>query len=166
MDATGQEISPIQRYLLANSISATTFDKEALAKKAVELTTPQFIETRILPLIHIRSNGNGSNYRSEIVQNNGTGRLTLRYDFGTENVFFAKLYCDDLGPRCYDINSALWEAGFNGNGRHRVPQPLGFLADHNLLLTHCVPGTPLGAAFSGHAAVDLVDGSREAAKWL
>ena len=86
MDATGQEISLIQRYLLANSISATTFDKEALAKKAVELTTPQFIETRILPLIHILSNGNGSNYRSEIVQNNGTGRLTLRYDFGTENV--------------------------------------------------------------------------------
>jgi hypothetical protein len=165
MDATGQEISPIQRYLLANSIS-TTFDREALAKKAVELTTPEFIETRILPLIHVRSNGHGCNYRSEIVQNNGTGRLTLRYEFGPENVFFAKLYCDDLGPRCYDINSALWEAGFNTTGPYRVPQPLGFLTDHNLLLMRGVHGTPLGAAFTGHAAVDLVDGSREAAKWL
>jgi hypothetical protein len=165
MDATGQEISPIQRYLLANATS-TTFDREALAKKAVELTTPEFIETRILPLIHVRSNGHGSNYRSEIVQNNGTGRLTLRYEFGTENVLFAKLYCDDLGPRCHEINSALWEAGFDGTGHYRVPQPVGFLADHNLLLTRCVPGTPLGTAFTGHAAVDLVDGSREAANWL
>src|SRR5438045_2181502 len=97
MDATSQETFSINRYLLANSSSGMTFDTEALAKKAVEFTTPDFIETRILPLIRVSSNGHGSNCRSEIVQNTGTGRLTLRYDFGTENVFFAKLYCDDLG---------------------------------------------------------------------
>src|SRR5436309_14792530 len=150
MDATSQETFSINRYLLANSSSGTTLDAEALAKKGVEFTTSDFIETRILPLIHLRSNGHGSNCHSEIVQNTGTGRLTLRYDFGTEDVFFAKLYCDDLGLRCHEINSALWEAGFNATGRYRVPKPVGFLTNHNLLLMRSVPGTPLGAAFNGH----------------
>jgi hypothetical protein len=166
MDETGQKTFSIERYLLANFSSPTTVDTESLAKKAVEFTTSDFIETRILPLIHATSNGRGSTCHSAIVQNTGTGRLTLRYDFGNENVFFAKLYCDDLGPRCHEVNSALWNAGFNTSGRYRVPQPVGFLTDHNLLLMRCVPGTPLGAAFTGHAELDLVAGSREAAKWL
>src|SRR3954454_12760392 len=123
MDATSQETFSIQRYLLANSSSGTTFDTEALAKKASEFTRSDFIETRILPLVHAALNGHGSTCHSEIVQNTGTGRLTLRYDFGSENVFFAKLYCDDLGRRCHQVNSALWEAGFNATGRYRVPQP-------------------------------------------
>jgi aminoglycoside phosphotransferase (APT) family kinase protein len=149
-----------------SSISAALFGKEELARKAVELTSPEFIETRILPLISLTSNGHGTDCRSEIVQNTGTGRLTLRYDFGQENVFFAKLYIDDLGPRCHEINCALWEDGFNAAAHYQVPQPLAFFADHNLLLMRCVPGTPLGSAFDGNASVDLVAGSREAAKWL
>src|SRR5947209_3774534 len=113
MDPTGQETCSIQQYRLANPSSAATLDREALANKAAELITSEFIERRILPLIWVQSNGHGSHCLSEIVQNTGTGRLTLRYDFGTENVFFAKLYCDDLGHRCHEINSALWEAGFD-----------------------------------------------------
>jgi Ser/Thr protein kinase RdoA (MazF antagonist) len=166
MHATGQESFSTHQFLFANSVPEATFDREGLAKKAVELTTYEFIEKRILPLIHVRSNGHAANCHSEIIQNTGTGRLTLRYHFGTENVFFAKLYCDDLGPSSHAINCTLWDAGFNTDGRYRVPQPVGFLADHNLLLMRCVPGTPLGAAFNGHVPVDLVAGSREAAKWL
>jgi Phosphotransferase enzyme family len=166
MNMTGQETLPVPLSPLVSSISAATFGGDVLAKKAVEITASEFIEMRILPLIRERANGHGSNCHSEIVQNTGTGRLTIRYDFGTGNVFFAKLYCDDLGPRCHEILSALWEMGFNSTGRHQVPEPVGFLADQNLILMRCVPGTPLGAAFNGRAAVDLVDGSRGAAKWL
>jgi hypothetical protein len=166
MDATCQETFSIQRYLVANSSSGAPVDTQALAKKAAEFTTSDFIEERILPLIHVALNGHGSSCHSEIVQNTGTGRLTLRYDFGAENVFFAKLYCDDLGSRCHEINSILWEAGFNATSPYRVPQPVGFLSEHNLLLMRSVPGTPLGAAFNGHAVDLLIAGSREAAKWL
>jgi hypothetical protein len=79
MGTTGQEIS------------TASLPPEALARKAAELTTRKFIETRILPLIRVKPNTNGAHYSSEIVQNAGTGRLTLRYDFGLENVLFAKV---------------------------------------------------------------------------
>ena len=149
-----------------DEISAASSSSEGLACKAAEFATREFIETRILPLIQVEPNGNGTHYYWQTVQNNGTGRLTLRYDFGSDNVLFAKLYSDGLGPRCHEINCALWEAGFNPTGQYRVPQPVAFLADHNLLLMRCVPGTPLRAAFDGHASLDLIAGSCRAAKRL
>jgi hypothetical protein len=165
MGTTGQRMSfSMEQPVLANSVSATS--REALEQKAPELTTPEFIETRILPLLHMKTNGDRTDFHCQIVQNTGTGRVTFRYELGAGNVLFAKLYLDDLGPRCHDINCALWEAGFNATQRYRVPQPVGFLADHNLLLMRRVPGIPLGAAFDGETSVDVVAGSREAAKWL
>jgi Phosphotransferase enzyme family len=167
MSTIAQETSlSMQKPVPAGSDSAALFDKVAMARKAVEFTKVEFIEKRIVPLIGTKLNGHSADCHSAVVQNTGTGRLTLRYNFGAENVFFAKLYCDDLGARCHEINSALWGAGFNATSQYRVPQPVGFLADHNLLLIHCVPGTPLGAVFDGDASVDLAAGSREAAKWL
>lgn len=155
----------MQPPLMASSLSTYPFDNHALTRKAMELTTPEFIQTHILPLINVGPDGNGMGYYAEIVQNTGTGRLTVRYDFGQGNIFFGKIYSDDLGPRCRDINDALWQAGFNASARYRVPEPVAFLADLNMLLMRCVPGTPLGAAFRGHST-DLAAGSREAAKWL
>ncbi|HXR74399.1 MAG TPA: aminoglycoside phosphotransferase family protein [Bryobacteraceae bacterium] len=168
MGATGQTTSFLTRRLALPPapLATASFDREGLARKAADFTTPEFIGTQIVPLIRMERNGHCTNCRSNVVQNTGTGRLTLRYDFGPEDVFFAKLYSDDLGPHCHEINRALWESGFNASAYYRVPQPIGFLTDHNLLLMRCVPGIALGAAFDGHAAVDLVAGSREAAKWL
>ncbi len=164
--ATADQETTILQFGPANSGSIVSFNKEVLAEKASELTTPEFIKTRILPLIRSTSNGHRAHCYSEIVQNTGTGRLTIRYDFGAENVFFGKLYTDGLGLQCHEINCGLWEKGFNGAARYRVAEPVSFLADHNLLLMRCVPGTPLGAALHGNPYVDLVAGSREAAKWL
>lgn len=166
MSTTSEEAYSLQKDGLANSFSDAPFGKEALAWKAMQLTEPKFVETRILPLIHQKPNGYGVDYSSDIVQNSGTGRLTLRYDFGCGDIVYGKLYIDDLGPRCHSVNCALWDAGFNATGSYRVPQPIGFLADHNMLLMRSVPGTPLGAAFDGQHSVDLAAGSREAAKWL
>jgi hypothetical protein len=103
---------------------------------------------------------------AEIIQNTGTGRLTIRYVFDSENVVFGKLYDDELGSHCYEVNRKLWDIGFNQTKQYRVPKPLGFLTDHKLLLMRSVPGTPLGAIFDGNSSIDLVSGSREAAEWL
>jgi Phosphotransferase enzyme family len=139
---------------------------QALARKAEELITIEFIECRICPLLGPGFIGSASNCRTRIVRNNGTGRLTIRYMFDSDVVVFAKLYDDDLGCHSYEVNQALWYYGFNKTGRYRVPQPLGFFAEHALLLMLGVHGTPLGAAFDGDSSVDLVSGSQEAAQWL
>jgi Phosphotransferase enzyme family len=171
MSTAGQEhLSSVQPPIAASAISDSTSDcsraKQELALKAKNLTTVEFIESRICPLLGRGFRGSSSKCEAKIIQNTGTGRLTLRYVFDPENVVFAKLYDDELGAHCYQVNRELWKTGFDQSGRYRVPQPLGFLAEHALLLMRSVPGMPLGAAFDGDLSVDLVSGSTEAAEWL
>ena len=167
MGAAGQEhLSSMQPPIAEKSISDSSRAKQALALKAAELTAVEFIESRICPFLGPEFMGSAADCEAKIIQNTGTGRLTLRYVFDPEEVVFAKLYDDELGAHCYEVNRELWKIGFNKSGRYRVPQPLAFLEDHNLFLMRAVPGTPLGAAFDGDTSVDLVSGSYEAAEWL
>jgi hypothetical protein len=167
MATAGQEhISSAQPPIAANSISDSSRAKQALALEAEELTTVEFIESRICPLLEPEFGGSASDCDAQIVQNTGTGRLTLRYVFDPENVVFAKLYEDELGAHCFQVNRELWNTGFNRSRRYRVPEPLGFLPDRALLLMRAVPGTPLGAVFDGDSTIDLASGTVEAAEWL
>jgi|HubBroStandDraft_6_1064221.scaffolds.fasta_scaffold24070_2 hypothetical protein len=167
MGSAGQEhLSSIKPPIGESLISDSSRSKQELALKATDLTAVEFIESQICPLLGPEFRGSASDCEAKIIQNTGTGRLTLRYKFDPKNVVFAKLYDDELGAHCYEVNRELWSAGFNPSGRYQVPQPLGFLADHNFLLMRGVSGTPLGAAFDGDSTVDLVSGSSEAAEWL
>jgi aminoglycoside phosphotransferase (APT) family kinase protein len=100
------------------------------------------------------------------VQNTGTGRLTLRYDFDPDHIIYAKLYSDGLGIHSYQVMKDLWDGGFGQSAQYQVPEPLAFLPTHNLVLMRGVTGKPVGTALNGDCTVDLVEGSREAARWL
>jgi aminoglycoside phosphotransferase (APT) family kinase protein len=104
--------------------------------------------------------------KTTVVQNTGTGRLTLRYDFGSDQALYAKLYTDELGPHSYAVMKELWDHGFGRNSRFQVPEPLAFLPEHNFVLMRGVAGQPLGAALNGNGSVDLIEGCRKAARWL
>ncbi|HXP46026.1 MAG TPA: aminoglycoside phosphotransferase family protein [Terriglobales bacterium] len=138
--------------------------KDALARKAAELTANEFVRERILPLL----NGSVAErpFTASVAQNTGTGRLALIYEFASDCGAVAKLYTDELGPRSYAALQALWNGGFGPESRYQVPEPLGFLADHNLLLMRRVPGVSISAAIRGDNSIDLVESCREAARWL
>ncbi|MBZ5641254.1 MAG: aminoglycoside phosphotransferase family protein [Acidobacteriia bacterium] len=153
---------PMAEGLLSDSGSS----KQALAQKASEFISAEFIASRICPKLGPGNTASASDCDAKIIQNTGTGRLTLRYTFGPDNVVYAKLYGDELGAHCYQANLELWNNGFNKSGRYQVPEPLGFIAEHSLLFMRGVPGTPLGAVFDGDTSIDLVSGSGEAAEWL
>lgn len=101
-----------------------------------------------------------------VLGNPGPGRLILRYDFGQHGVIYAKLYPNDLALHGYGALKALWEAGFNNSSRYRVPEPLLFVPEHRLVLQRGVAGDALASAMHGNTAIDLIEGSREAARWL
>jgi len=167
MGTAGQEhLTSAQPPITETFLSVSATAKQALALKANDFTAAEFIESRICPLLGPEFKGAASDCAAKIVQNTGTGRLTLRYVFGEQKVIFAKLYDDELGSHCYEVNRELWNYGFNSTSRHRVPRPLGFLPDHNLLVMGAVTGTPIGAAFDGDSSVDLISSSGEAAEWL
>jgi aminoglycoside phosphotransferase (APT) family kinase protein len=79
---------------------------------------------------------------------------------------YAKLYTDELGAHSYAVMKELWDHGFDRNSRFQVPEPLAFLTEHNFVLMRGVAGQPLAAALNGNGPFDLIEGCREAARWL
>jgi aminoglycoside phosphotransferase (APT) family kinase protein len=131
--------------------------------QGAELTSRQFIEGKVVPLFGKLADGE---CHAEVVRNTGTGRLTVHYRFDSDTGLFAKLYSDSLGLQTYKALRVLWNSDFGPHSRYRVPEPIGFIADYNLLVTRQVPGLPLAAALGGKNSAQLIGGCREAAHWL
>jgi aminoglycoside phosphotransferase len=156
----------LERGKQPGSMPATRDSKDVLARKVHELTSEEFVRERILPLTAAYTGTRGTQFAASVVQNTGTGRLTLLYEFGADCAVVAKLYSDDLGLRSYAALRTLWSEGFGPDSRYQVPEPLGFLADHNLLLMRRMPGVAISAARRDDRSFDLVESCREAARWL
>jgi aminoglycoside phosphotransferase (APT) family kinase protein len=142
--------------------------KEQLGTWAFKLQDSDFITKFVYPTMKESQHPVGTtlNCETTVVQNTGTGRLTLRYDFESGQTLYAKLYTDALGSHSYGVMKRLWDGGFNTSSRFQIPEPLAFLPEHNLVLMRGVCGEPLANAINDDSALDLIDGCREAACWL
>jgi aminoglycoside phosphotransferase (APT) family kinase protein len=100
-----------------------------------------------------------------VLQNTGTGRLTLRYAFGP-TVVIAKMFSDHLGAQSFETTVRLWNSGFNRESPYQVPEPIAFFPDINLLLMRQVPGIPVAAALEPDRHHELVGYCCKAAHWL
>jgi aminoglycoside phosphotransferase (APT) family kinase protein len=142
--------------------------KEDLGKWAGSFTKSDFIGQFVYPQLGGTSSSRGEVLACDatIVQNTGTGRLTLRYDFDLGETIYAKLYTDELGTHSYQVLKELWDGGFNSKSRFQVPEPLGFFPEYNLVLMRGVLGRPLVEALNGEGPLDLIEGCRDAARWL
>jgi aminoglycoside phosphotransferase (APT) family kinase protein len=118
---------------------------------------------RRLPLIG--GNVPGRECNATEVQNTGTGRVTIRYELDAATVVFAKRYIDGLGVHSYQVQKAFWEDGFGKNSKFRVPEPLGFLPEQNVLLMREAQGIPL-TRLLGDRSGEWKAGVRDAARWL
>lgn len=136
--------------------------KEDLAQRAFALTTNEFVQQRIAASCGFDSCLDCS---TSVLQNTGTGRLTLRYTFGS-TVVIAKMFSDHLGWQSFETTVRLWNTGFNRESRYQVPEPIAFFPDVNLLLMRQVPGIPMAAALEPDRSHELVGYCRRAAQWL
>ena len=142
--------------------------KEQLGTWACSFKDSDFISKFVYPTMKETQHLEGATLdcHTTVVQNTGTGRLTLRYDFDSGQTLYAKLYTDSLGPHSYEVMRQLWDYGFNSASRFQIPEPLAFLPDHNFVLMRGVCGEPLSNALKDDSMIDLIDGCREAACWL
>jgi aminoglycoside phosphotransferase (APT) family kinase protein len=147
---------------------ATGSSKEELGTWACTFKESDFISKFVSPTLDPTKApvADGLGCKTTVVQNTGTGRLTLRYDFDSGQMLFAKLYTDELGMHSYNVMKELWDNGFNQSSRFRVPEPLAFLPEHNFVLMRAVEGQPLAGALNGQGPLDLIEGCRDAARWL
>lgn len=139
--------------------------KDDLAQKALALTTNEFVQQRIVPSLSAWGLNRYPDCSTAVVQNTGTGRLTLRYAFGP-NVVIAKMFSDHLGSESFETTVRLWNSGFNRDSRYQVPEPIAFFPDVNLLLMRQAPGIPVAAALEPDRGHELVGYCCKAAQWL
>ncbi len=139
--------------------------KDDLAQRALALTTNEFVQQRIVPSLSAWGFDEYPDCSTAVLQNTGTGRLTLRYAFGP-TVVIAKMFSDHLGSQSFDTTVRLWNSGFNRDSRYQVPEPIAFFPDVNLLLMRQAPGIPMTAALEPDRGHELAGYCRRAAQWL
>lgn len=148
----------------------TTFEsrgKVELAVRALEITRPEFIERVVYPVACAPSTRArlSSDCQASIVQDRGTGRLTVSYRFGDDILVFGKLYSDELGPHSFQVLKGLWEEGLGEGALYQVTKPLLYMPANNFLLMSAAAGTPL-MSLIGQDSAELLTSIRQAAQWL
>ncbi len=144
-----------------------TQHEDELEARAFRVTRPEFVEQVVYPVAMEGSSKDtrGVDCKMTLVQNRGTGRITMNYDFGDGAQVFGKLYSDRMGEHGFQVDKALWERGFGNDQLYQVSKPLLFLPDIGIVLTKGVDGAPL-TSFIGHDSTELVAYVRQAARWL
>jgi hypothetical protein len=140
--------------------------KQDLATIAVALASKDFANERIVPLLRDDRAYAGQHYAATVVQNSGTGRLTLKYHFDPGTTVIAKMFTDDLGPRSFQAITHLWNSGFNRQSPCQVPEPLAFYPDLNFLLMRYASGDPVRNALDRESDLNLAECCRRAAEFL
>lgn len=146
---------------------AESRDPGALESRATAIMQPSFIQNIVYPIV-CRETARprlSQDCQTSIVQNTGTGRITVGYRFGDDLMVFGKLYSDGLGPHSVQVIKGLWQGGFGNEEPYQVSQPLSYLPEYNLFLTRAAAGTPL-MAFLGQDSPELLAYVRQAAQWL
>lgn len=138
--------------------------RQLLAHRIDEVTDPKFIQRDVCGALGLADPGcRSKEWRVSIVQNDGTGAATVQYELEGRTTVFGKLYFDTSGEHSYRVLQTLWRDGFGPGSRYRVPEPLGFLPEHKLLLLRGAEGAPVADATTEGG---LAAGAREAARWL
>ncbi len=138
--------------------------RNGFEERVPALACPEFVARQVGRLL-----GNGAlktGCKVEVVQNVGTPRMTLRYMFDEGATVYGKVYTDGAGQTSYSWLRGLWENGFGAGSALRVPEPLGFCAEENLLLMRAAPGAPLSARLRQKPIEQVLPGMRAAARWL
>jgi hypothetical protein len=142
-------------------------DEGELGVRAFEITRPGFIERIVYPIASTESGRTmlSSDCQAAIVQDRGTGRITVSYRFGDEILVFGKLYSDELGPHSFQVLKGLWEEGLGEGEPYQVTKPLLYMPEYNLLLMSAAAGVPL-MALLGQDGPEFLAHIRQAARWL
>jgi hypothetical protein len=147
--------------------TSESWDKEELEFRAFEVTRPVFIEQVVAPIAcaELHRTRLSSRCQASIVQDRGTGRITVSYHFDDGILVFGKLYSDELGPHSFRVLKCLWEEGLGEGEPYQVTKPLLYMPEYNFLLMSAAAGVPL-MSLIGQESPEFLAHVRQAARWL
>jgi hypothetical protein len=139
--------------------------KAELASRIATVARPEYIAS-LLPDDMRAAAPPLSEWRTEVLQLDGTGAATVEIALDGRDAVFAKLYPDhDEGARIHERLVGLRRAGFDDGHRYRSVEPLTFVREHGMLLTRRVEGDAVSEHVGGDETA-LRAGVEEAAAWL
>ncbi len=141
--------------------------KEDLGRRIVKVSSLEFIRNVILSSLadYKDTDIQPDSIQTSIVQNDGTGPAMVEYTIKNKENLFGKLFADESGRHVYKVLSKLWEQGFTRGHRYRVPEPVCFVDEYNLVVMKQAQGECL-ASYLDQDFEQAVKGIREAARWL
>jgi hypothetical protein len=137
--------------------------KQELSQRMEMVKRPEYLDSMIRPYLEAE-NGTNGNWKTSILQLDGTGAATLEISLNGERIF-GKFFPDDSGPLVYEKLKYLRAAGFGSGERYQVVEPLSFIPEYRMLLTRGVEG-PAVSEFIGVDDEAVLSGVEEAARWL
>jgi aminoglycoside phosphotransferase (APT) family kinase protein len=138
--------------------------RQQLRERLPVLSSPEFVARHVRSLFKER--GPEAHSKVDLVWSWLTGRMTLRYAFDDGVTAYGKVYTDALGPRSFATLQRLWGNGFGPESADRVPEPLGFCVEENLVLMSAAHGVPLDALLLEQPIERVLPAVRAAGRWL
>jgi hypothetical protein len=133
----------------------------------VLLSSNTFVSQRIVSLWWAGPHGTPADWTFEVVRNKLSNRMTVKYSFGPGFEIYGKVYQDPLiVPETHRVMSHLWHYNFSSNSFFRIPEPLSFIPEANLLLIRKVGGVPLSEIVASGHIDEAFLAVRQAAAWL
>lgn len=143
--------------------------REQLRERSVRMLERDFVEDRLVPLLASETAvevAPFANWTAETVWARGTGRMTFRYCFDDDTILFAKAYTDSLGARSHNFQQHFWRNGYDRRAALRVPEPLAFFAQENVLVMRSADGVPMDKIIVERSIEEIAQAARLAARWL
>jgi hypothetical protein len=141
--------------------------REVLGERIAAISRRDFLQHHVCRLFPESQNiaPDPGDFHALVIQNDGTGPATVEFKLAGSTRLFAKLYTDESGAHAYEVLHNLWHGGFDRNQAYQVPEPLGFVAEYQLLLMREARGETL-ASYLSQDGGKARSGVKEAARWL
>jgi hypothetical protein len=129
---------------------------------------PDFIRQRVLALLpEFAGATNSPEWRFEVIRNKAAGRSTLLYSAGESAQIYGKAYFDfAAADEAYRSLRHLWANGFANGSMLEVPEPLGIVAEANLVLMRPARGGAMDQRAGNVPLEEALSDARLAARWL
>ncbi len=138
--------------------------RKQLRERLPVLSSPAFLERHVRPLLN--EAGADASCKVDLVWNWAPSRMTVRYAFDNGVTAYGKVYTGQQGLAGYSALQRLWMDGFGPGSADRVPEPLGFCAEENLVLMREAPGVPIGTLLLRDSLERVLPAVRAAGRWL
>ena len=147
---------------MTDTLNPTRRVKQEQTARAQRVCSPEFLDRHVRP--HLDPSAGGE-WRTRVIQLDGTGAATVQAELDGDRPVFAKLFAFADGPAVHAKLQALRDSGLGAGSPYQVVEPLAWVDAEEVLLCRGAPGSPISELLGGDPDV-LAAATGRAGHWL